>query len=114
MDPDKVVEITVDDGTLTIHAERREEHKEPHRSGFHYGSFTRSVPFPARADTAHIAKGWGMVFQPTLPLRTGWEMPVMGLGTWLLTANTERTVAEAASGAAREAVQVPAPAPVSL
>lgn len=54
MDPDKDVEITVDDGRLTIHAERREEHKEPHHSEFHYGSFTRSVPLPARADTEHI------------------------------------------------------------
>lgn len=55
MDPDKDVEITVEDGTLTIHAERREEHKEAHRSEFHYGSFTRTVPLPARADTEHIA-----------------------------------------------------------
>ena len=55
MDPGKDVQITVEDGTLTIHAERREEHKEAHRSEFHYGSFTRTVPLPARADTEHIA-----------------------------------------------------------
>ncbi len=55
MDPGKDVEITVDDGTLTIHAERREEHKEPHHCEFRYGSFTRSVPLPARADTEHIS-----------------------------------------------------------
>jgi HSP20 family protein len=54
MDPDKDVEITVEDGTLTIHAERREEHKEPHRSEFRYGSFTRSVVLPSHADTEHI------------------------------------------------------------
>lgn len=54
MDPDKDVEITVEDGTLTIHAERREEQKEPHRSEFRYGSFTRSVALPERADTEHI------------------------------------------------------------
>ena len=54
MDPDKDVEITVEDGTLTIHAERREEHKEPHRSEFRYGSFTRSVALPEHADTGHI------------------------------------------------------------
>lgn len=55
MDPDEDVDITVDDGRLTIHAERREEHNEPHHCEFHYGSFTRSVPLPARADTEHIA-----------------------------------------------------------
>ena len=54
MDPDKDVEITVEDGTLTIHAERREEHKEPHRSEFRYGSFTRSVTLPEHADTEHV------------------------------------------------------------
>ena len=54
MDPDKDIEITVDDGTLTIHAERREETKEAHRSEFRYGSFTRSVALPDQADTEHI------------------------------------------------------------
>ena len=54
VDPGKDTEITVEDGTLTIHAERREEHKEPHRSEFRYGSFTRSVVLPGRADTEHV------------------------------------------------------------
>jgi len=54
MDPDKDIEITVQNGTLTIHAERREETKEAHRSEFRYGSFTRSVALPDRADTEHI------------------------------------------------------------
>ncbi|HXZ75353.1 MAG TPA: Hsp20/alpha crystallin family protein [Streptosporangiaceae bacterium] len=54
MDPDKDIEITVADGTLTIRAERREEQKEAHRSEFRYGSFTRSVVLPDRADTGHI------------------------------------------------------------
>jgi 2,5-diketo-D-gluconate reductase A len=36
-----------------------------------------------------------MVIQPPLALRTGREMPAMGLGTWMLTRDTERTVAEA-------------------
>jgi HSP20 family molecular chaperone IbpA len=60
MDPEKEVEITVEDGTLTIHAERREEHKEPHRSEFRYGSFTRSVVLPGRADTEHVSCGCQM------------------------------------------------------
>jgi len=55
MDPDKDIEITVRGGTLTIHAERREEQKEAHRSEFRYGSFTRSVALPDQADTEHIS-----------------------------------------------------------
>src|SRR5687768_4447289 len=43
IDPDKDVELEVQDGVLTIKAERREERKEPHRSEFRYGSFSRSV-----------------------------------------------------------------------
>jgi HSP20 family protein len=54
MDPENDIEITVEGGTLTIHAERREEHKEAHRSEFRYGSFSRSVTLPERADTEHI------------------------------------------------------------
>jgi HSP20 family molecular chaperone IbpA len=54
MDPDKDIEITIEGGTLTIHAERREETKEAHRSEFRYGSFTRSVALPDQADTEHI------------------------------------------------------------
>jgi len=54
MDPQNDIEITVEGGTLTIHAERREEQKEAHRSEFRYGSFTRSVALPERADAAHI------------------------------------------------------------
>lgn len=47
IDPDKDVEITVANGVLRIHAERREEKKEAHRSEFHYGSFTRSFTLPS-------------------------------------------------------------------
>ena len=49
VDPDKDVEITVDDGVLTISAERREEVKEKGRSEFHYGSFLRRVSLPPGA-----------------------------------------------------------------
>lgn len=54
VDPSKDVEVTVSEGTLTIQAERKEEHRETHRSEFRYGSLTRSVSLPARADTEHI------------------------------------------------------------
>ena len=49
LDPEKDIEITVEDRTLTIHAERSEEQQEAHRSEFRYGSFTRSVVLPDRA-----------------------------------------------------------------
>ena len=54
MDPEQDIEITVGGGALTIHAERREEQKESHRSEFRYGSFTRTVVLPERADTEHV------------------------------------------------------------
>lgn len=48
IDPDKDVDITVADDTVTITAERREETKAEDRgryhSEFHYGSFTRVLP----------------------------------------------------------------------
>jgi HSP20 family protein len=74
MDPDKDVEVTVDAGTLTIHAERREEHREPHRSEFRYGSLTRSVTLPASADankvTASYDKGILQVSAPITEAKT--------------------------------------------
>ena len=69
VDPDKDVEITVADGTLTIRAERREEHKEPHHSEFRYGSFTRSVTLPQRADTEHITASYNKgVLEVSVPV----------------------------------------------
>src|SRR5258708_38879046 len=55
LDPDKDIEVTVDAGTLTIHAERREEEEEKkgHRSEFRYGSLTPPVRLPAPADAKH-------------------------------------------------------------
>jgi HSP20 family molecular chaperone IbpA len=50
IDPDKDVEVTIQDGVLTIHGERREEHKDTRRSEFYYGSFSRSVALPTGAD----------------------------------------------------------------
>src|ERR1019366_4092211 len=50
LDPETDIEVTVNGRTLTIHAERRQEDKEPNRSEFRYGSFTRSVMLPAEVD----------------------------------------------------------------
>lgn len=50
IDPEKDVELTVSEGALHIHAERREEeHREAkgyRRRELHYGSFSRSLPLP--------------------------------------------------------------------
>ena len=61
LDPDTDIEVIVNGSVLTIHAERRQEDKEPHRSEFRYGSVTRSVRLPAKVDatdvTARYEKG---------------------------------------------------------
>jgi len=54
IDPDKDVEITLDNGILTIQGERRQEQREKHRTGFRYGSFSRSISLPQTADENDI------------------------------------------------------------
>ena len=52
IDPDKDVELTVSDGILHIHAERREEEKKEDkdkgylRQELRYGSLSRTLPLP--------------------------------------------------------------------
>jgi HSP20 family protein len=50
VDPDKDIEVTVDDGMLTIGAQRRESTSEKsdhgYRSEFRYGSFLRQIRLP--------------------------------------------------------------------
>jgi HSP20 family molecular chaperone IbpA len=58
LDPEKDVEVTVEAGVLTIHAERREEKNQAHRSEFRYGSLTRSVTLPPGADTEKITASY--------------------------------------------------------
>lgn len=55
IDPDKDVTVTVEDGLLTITAERREEKRDTKRSEFHYGSFSRTVTLPAGAREDSVA-----------------------------------------------------------
>jgi HSP20 family protein len=58
LDPDSDVEVTAEPGTLTIHAERREETREGRHSEFRYGSLTRSVPLPEGADPGNITASY--------------------------------------------------------
>src|SRR5215469_1049116 len=50
IDPDQDVELTVADGMLQIHAERREEDKKEDKGYLHkelrYGSMSRTLPLP--------------------------------------------------------------------
>ena len=61
VDPDKDVDISVDDNVLTISAHRSEEKSENSHSEFRYGSFTRAIRLPrgAKEDTisANYADG---------------------------------------------------------
>lgn len=54
IDPDKDVEVTVEDGALHIRAERREEEEKSERNfrrrELRYGSFARTVPLPEGVD----------------------------------------------------------------
>lgn len=54
IDPDKDVEVTVEDGVLHIRAEKTRKTTEPHRSEFAYGSLSRSVTLPATAKTDDV------------------------------------------------------------
>jgi HSP20 family protein len=70
VDPGKDIEITIGQGTLTIHAERREERQETHRSEFRYGSFTRTVTLPRTADAEHISASYDQgILQVDVPLQ---------------------------------------------
>ncbi|HEX5769329.1 MAG TPA: Hsp20/alpha crystallin family protein [Nocardioidaceae bacterium] len=75
IDPEKDVEVSVDNDMLTITGERREEIKEKARREFHYGSFRRSVSLPkgAKADqiTAEYTDG---VLEVRVPIDTA-EQP---------------------------------------
>ena len=58
MDPDVDIEVTVSNGMLRIHGERREETQsdqdDGHRTVLRYGGFTRVLPLPAGATEADV------------------------------------------------------------
>jgi HSP20 family protein len=53
VDPERDIEVTVADGTLTITANRKEGEAGSARSEFRYGSFSRRIPLPLEADADH-------------------------------------------------------------
>jgi HSP20 family protein len=62
IDPDKDVEIFIQDQTLHIEAHRRqettEEHKGHYRREFRYGRFARRIPLPAGATEDEISASY--------------------------------------------------------
>ncbi|MDH6281109.1 HSP20 family protein [Rhodococcus sp. LBL1] len=54
LDPANDIKVSVQDGQLTIEAERSEEKSEGGRSEFAYGSFSRTVSLPAGADEDQV------------------------------------------------------------
>lgn len=58
IDPEKDVEVTVENGVLTISGERREETREKNRQEFHYGSFRRTLTLPAGAQSEQVTAAY--------------------------------------------------------
>jgi HSP20 family protein len=76
IDPERDLDVHVENGRLVVKGERREEHHEKNRSEMHYGSFARTLPLPVGVDaddvTATYADG---VLEVRLPLADPEEQP---------------------------------------
>jgi HSP20 family molecular chaperone IbpA len=67
--PDKDIKVTVENGILTVHAERREQEHVRGRSEFRYGLLQRSIRLPASADTEYVtARYHSGVLEVAVPL----------------------------------------------
>lgn len=70
LDPEDI-DVSVDDGRLTIEAERTQERSESGRSEFSYGSFSRSVTLPPGADEDHVEASYAKgILEVTVGLST--------------------------------------------
>jgi HSP20 family molecular chaperone IbpA len=54
IDPDKDLDVHVENGRLVVKGERREEHHEKNRRELHYGSFARWLPLPSGVEVEDI------------------------------------------------------------
>jgi HSP20 family protein len=80
IDPDKDVEITLDDGVLHIRAERKFESKEEKegrtRSEFRYGAFERVVRVPKEVDVEDVKAAYkDGILEVRVPYKTPTEAP---------------------------------------
>ena len=68
VDPDKDISVTVDDGLLRLHGERRAEEHDRYRTEIRYGSFDRVLTLPSGTQpgvvTAEYADGGLTVTMP--------------------------------------------------
>lgn len=83
MDPEKDVQVSVDGGMLTIHAERRYEEKAKGRSEFRYGMLQRSVRLPGNADADNVRATYDKgILEVVVPLKAtepaGRQIPITG------------------------------------
>jgi len=77
VDPDKDVEVSVENDMLTIRGERHEETKEKNRREFHYGAFRRTVSLPKGSQADKITASYDDgVLEVRVPTQ-GEEMPSM-------------------------------------
>lgn len=58
LDPEHDLDVSVADGILTIHAERKEEKADKTHSEFRYGEFTRHAVLPAGADESSVTASY--------------------------------------------------------
>jgi HSP20 family molecular chaperone IbpA len=69
--PDKDLKLTVENGILTVHAEREEQEHVRGRSEFRYGLLQRAIRLPASADAEHItARYRNGILEVIVPLTT--------------------------------------------
>jgi HSP20 family protein len=72
MDPEKDIQVSVDVGVLTIHAERKIEEKAKGRTEFQYGMLQRSVRLPANADADAVKASYDKgILEVVVPLKEG-------------------------------------------
>jgi HSP20 family protein len=74
IDPDKDIEINVENGMLTVEGQREEKHQAGQRSEFYYGRFMRSVSLPSGADQDHVNATYkDGILEVKVPIREGSE-----------------------------------------
>lgn len=77
VDPEKDIEVKVDNDVLTIHGERREEERDNGHSEVRYGSFTRSIRLPKGASASDVTARYDAgVLEVTVPMKEATTEPI--------------------------------------
>lgn len=70
VDPEKEIDVTVNDGVLTIKADRHEEQVDKAHSEFRYGMSARRIVLPAGADEQHVQASYDKgILEVTIDLK---------------------------------------------